>query len=39
MENSEELILNTVATINNLSFYNLPSSAVTKRQLPLAQSE
>lgn len=30
---SEELVLNTVATINNLSFYNTKTSAITTLQV------
>lgn len=36
MEENEELVLNTMATINNLSFYNTKSNAITRRQLQLA---
>ena len=35
--NNEELILNTIATVNNLSFYNTKQSAVVKKQLHIAQ--
>ena len=34
---SEELVLNTVITINNLSFYNTPGSAITERQIGIAR--
>lgn len=34
---SEELILNTITAINNLSYFDIDSSAVTKAQLSLAK--
>lgn len=33
VSSSEELVLNTVATINNLSFYNTKTSAITTLQV------
>lgn len=37
--NSEELVLNTVATLNNLSFYNSVESAVQQRQVEITESK
>ena len=34
---SEELILNTVATINNLSFYSVKTSVILSQQMQLAE--
>ena len=39
LEDNEELVLNCLATINNLSFYNIKNSAITQRQMPLAKCE
>ena len=39
METSEELVLNSIATINNLSYYNIKSSAITRTQLAIAECE
>ena len=40
MENENaELVLNTIATINNLSFYNVKGSSVLERQLQVSQSK
>ena len=39
LSESEELVLNTMSTINNLSYYAIADSAVTKRQLEIAASE
>ena len=36
---NEELLLNTIATINNLSFYNTKQSAVVRKQLHIAECE
>ena len=36
---SEELVLNTVSTLNNLSFYNDPESIVQQRQVQITQSK
>lgn len=33
MSSSEELVLNTVATVNNLSFYNTKTSAINTLQV------
>jgi len=33
----EELVLNAVATVNNLSFYTVDSSAVIQRRLHIAE--
>ncbi|XP_052237148.1 armadillo repeat-containing protein 2-like isoform X6 [Dreissena polymorpha] len=38
IENNEELVLNTVACINNLSYFNVPDSAVANKQIPLIDS-
>ncbi|EDO32819.1 predicted protein, partial [Nematostella vectensis] len=38
VEDSEELVLNTVATLNNLSFYNNGTSLITQRKLQITQS-
>ncbi|XP_013385891.1 armadillo repeat-containing protein 2-like [Lingula anatina] len=38
MSTSEELVLNSVATINNLSFYHVPGSAVVKKQQQVTES-
>lgn len=37
IDKSEELVLNTVACINNLSFVNCKSSAITSHQIQLAE--
>lgn len=37
--NSEELVLNTVATLNNLSFYNDADSVVQQRQVEITESK
>ncbi|XP_072036074.1 armadillo repeat-containing protein 2-like [Amphiura filiformis] len=34
---SEELVLNAVITINNLSYYNIPGSAITERQMDISR--
>ena len=39
VNNSEELVLNTVATLNNLSFYNDADSVVLQRQLEITESK
>lgn len=36
---SEELVLNTVATLNNLSFYNDSGSVVQQRQVEITESK
>ena len=36
---SEELVLNTVATLNNLSFYNDADSVVQQRQVEITESK
>ena len=36
---SEELVLNTVATLNNLSFYNDVDSVVQQRQVEITESK
>lgn len=36
---NEELVLNTVSTLNNLSFYNSAESVVQQRQVEITQSE
>lgn len=36
---SEELVLNTVATFNNLSFYNDVDSVVQQRQVEITESK
>ena len=35
----EELVLNVVATVNNLSFYGIGGSALAKKQLSIADSK
>ena len=37
--NNEELVLNTVATLNNLSFYNDDDSVVQQRQVEITESK
>ena len=37
--NSEELVLNTVATLNNLSFYNDGDSVIQQRQVEITESK
>lgn len=37
LENSEELVLNSMATINNLSYYHDKSSAIVNSQLSIAE--
>lgn len=39
VQSSEELSLNTVATINNLSFYNTKTSAITDQQMRIIEGE
>lgn len=39
VNNSEELVLNTVATLNNLSFYNDADSVVQQRQGEITESK
>ena len=36
---SEELVLNTVSTLNNLSFYNDAESIVQQRQVQITESK
>jgi len=36
---SEELVLNTVSTLNNLSFYNNVDSVVQQRQVEITESK
>ena len=36
---SEELVLNTVATLNNLSFYNDTDSVIQNRQVEITKSK
>ena len=36
---SEELVLNTVSTLNNLSFYNDVDSVVQQRQVEITESK
>jgi len=36
---SEELVLNTVSTLNNLSFYNDAESVVLQRQVQITESK
>ncbi|XP_061176432.1 armadillo repeat-containing protein 2-like isoform X2 [Saccostrea echinata] len=38
VSSSEELVLNTVATINNLSFYNTKTSAITTHQVRVLEA-
>lgn len=35
---SEELVLNTVSTLNNLSYYNSAESVVQQRQVEITES-
>jgi hypothetical protein len=37
IESNEELVLNTVATLNNLSFYQDGNSVVLQRQLDITE--
>lgn len=36
---SEELVLNTVSTLNNLSYYNSAESVVQQRQVEITESK
>lgn len=39
MSSSEELVLNTVATVNNLSFYNTKTSAINTLQVRVLEGK
>ena len=37
IDSNEELVLNTIATVNNLSYYNVKNSAILLKELHLAK--